>query len=165
MLSEAKHLVNPKSTRLSYERTRPFAALRVTKRLLRQPLYALRSVGGLVTPSAAVTQGAWAWVLQRITAVLLLVLLGTHLAVLHFVPANLSINFLGVAARMQSVLYLLIDGGLLAVGLYHALNGVRNVLFDYVVGVRPRRAINTVMWILGIAFAFWGAYALTAFVK
>jgi succinate dehydrogenase / fumarate reductase, membrane anchor subunit len=118
-----------------------------------------------MTQLAAKPQGVWAWILQRITAVLLLVLLGTHLAVLHFIPANLNISFLGVAARMQSVLYLIVDGGLLAVGLYHALNGVRNVLFDYVVKERPRRTINTVMWILGIAFTLWGAYALTAFVK
>ena len=118
-----------------------------------------------MTQLAPKPQGVWAWILQRITAALLLVLLGTHIAVLHFVPANLNISFLGVAARMQSVLYLIIDSGLLAVGLYHALNGVRNVLFDYVVKERPRRTINYVMWIMGVAFTLWGAYALTAFVK
>ena len=42
---------------------------------------------------------------------------------------------------------------------------VRNVLFDYIVKERPRRTINIVMWVLGIAFTLWGAYALTAFVK
>ena len=118
-----------------------------------------------MTQSITKTQGVWAWILQRVTAVLLLVLLGTHLAVMHFVPANLSINFIGVAARMQSVLYLIVDSGLLAVGLYHALNGVRNVLFDYIVKEGPRRTINTVMWIMGVAFTLWGAYALTAFIK
>ena len=118
-----------------------------------------------MTQSIAKTQGVWPWILQRISAVLLLLLLGTHLAVLHFVPANLSINFVGVSARMQSLLYLVVDSGLLAVGLYHALNGVRNVLFDYIVKDRPRRVINGVMWIMGAAFTLWGAYALTAFVK
>ena len=75
-----------------------------------------------ITASA---QGVWAWILQRITAVLLAFFLGTHLAVLHYVDENLLINFAGVAARMKSVLYLFIDGGLLLIGLYHALNGVR----------------------------------------
>ncbi len=110
-------------------------------------------------------QGVWAWILQRITAVLLLVLLGTHLAILHYVPENLNINFLGVAARFKSVLYLIVDSGLLAVGLYHALNGVRNVLFDYIIADSTRRTINTVMWLVGIVFLAWGAYALTAFLK
>ena len=118
-----------------------------------------------MTRLAAKPQGVRAWILQRITAALLLVLLGTHIAIMHFVPANLNINFVGVAARMQSVMYLIVDSGLLAVGLYHALNGVRNVLFDYIVKQGPRRTINTVLWIVGIAFTLWGAYALTAFLK
>jgi succinate dehydrogenase / fumarate reductase membrane anchor subunit len=114
---------------------------------------------------AAKPQGVWAWILQRITAVLLIVLLGTHIAILHYVPGNLNINFVGVAARLKSVLYLIVDSGLLAIGLYHGINGVRNVLFDYVVKEGVRRALNIVMWIVGIAFTLWGAYALTAFVK
>jgi hypothetical protein len=60
-------------------------------------------------------QGVWAWILQRVTAVLLVVFLGTHLFVLHYIPDNMNINFLGVAARFKSVLYLVIDSGLLAV--------------------------------------------------
>jgi succinate dehydrogenase hydrophobic anchor subunit len=76
-------------------------------------------------------QGVWAWILQRLSAVLLFVLLGTHLAVLHYVDENLVISFAGVAARMKSVLYLIVDGGLLSVGLYHALNGLRAVIFDF----------------------------------
>ena len=111
------------------------------------------------------TQDVWAWILQRITAKLLFVLLGAHLVVLHFVPANLNINYLGVAARFQSVLYLIIDSGLLATGLYHGLNGVRNILFDYIVTDSTRRAINVVLTLVGLAFLLWGGYALTAFLK
>ncbi len=110
-------------------------------------------------------QGVWAWILQRITAVLLFFFLGAHLLVLHYIPENLSINFLGVAARFKSVLYLLIDSGLLAVGLYHALNGVRNVLFDFVVSAGMRRAINAMLLTAGVAFFLWGAYALMFFLK
>ena len=114
---------------------------------------------------AARPQGVWPWILQRITAKLLFVLLGAHLVVLHFVPANLNINYFGVAARFQSVLYLIIDSGLLATGLYHGLNGVRNVLFDYIVEDNTRRAINVVLILVGLAFLLWGGYALTAFLK
>jgi len=110
-------------------------------------------------------QGVWAWILQRVTAVLLVVFLGTHLFVLHYIPDNMNINFLGVAARFKSVLYLVIDSGLLAVALYHALNGIRNVLFDFVVDDGARRAFNSLFWLVGLAFLIWGAYALTFFVK
>ncbi len=109
--------------------------------------------------------GAWAWIWQRITAVLLVIFLGAHLFVLHYVPENLSINFLGVAARFKSVLYVIVDSGLLAVGLYHALNGIRNVLFDFVVAEGKRTAITWTLIVVGLAFLGWGAYALTAFMK
>lgn len=115
-----------------------------------------------VTPKP---QGVWAWILQRITAVLLFVFLGTHLFVLHYVPENLSINFLGVAARFKSVLYVIVDSGLLAVALYHALNGIRNVLFDFIADEGKRRALNIVLIVIGIVYLIWGAYALTFFVK
>jgi succinate dehydrogenase cytochrome b556 subunit len=115
------------------------------------------------TPARA--QGVWAWILQRITAVLLFVLLGTHLIVLHFVPDNLTINFIGVAARMKSVLYLIVDGGLLTVGLYHALNGLRAVLLDLGFSENGRRNITYVLLVVGVAFLLWGLYALAAFLK
>jgi succinate dehydrogenase cytochrome b556 subunit len=110
-------------------------------------------------------QGVWAWILQRITAVLLLFLLGTHLAVLHYVDENLTITFVGVAARMKSVLYMLVDGGLLTFGLYHALNGLRTVLFDFGFGEGGRRAITYILLVVGVVFLLWGFYALAAFLR
>ena len=52
-----------------------------------------------MTQSPSQPQGVWAWIWQRITAVLLVVFLGTHIFVLHYVPENLNINFAGVALR------------------------------------------------------------------
>ncbi len=115
--------------------------------------------------AVAKPQGVWAWILQRMTAVLLFVLLGTHLAVLHYVPENMDFNFLGVAARLKSTLYMLVDSGLLITGVYHGLNGVRNVVFDFVISESTRRTITTLLLIVGVAFALWGSYALAAFLK
>jgi succinate dehydrogenase / fumarate reductase membrane anchor subunit len=114
---------------------------------------------------AATAQGVWAWVLQRVTAVLLVVFLGTHLAVLHYVDENLIITFAGVATRMKIALYVFVDCGLLIIGLYHALNGLRAVLFDFNFGAAGRRNINIVLWVVGVVFALLGLYTLTAFFK
>lgn len=111
------------------------------------------------------TQGIWAWILQRISAVLLLVFLGTHLLVLHYIPENLIITFAGVAARCKSTLYVAVDGGLLAIALYHGLNGLRGILFDYIAGESARRAITWALLVVGVAFLLWGAYTLAAFTK
>jgi succinate dehydrogenase / fumarate reductase, membrane anchor subunit len=110
-------------------------------------------------------QGVWAWILQRLTAVLLLVFLGTHLAVLHYIPANMEINSLGVAVRLKSALYFIVDSGLLVTGLYHGLNGVRNVLFDFIVADGVRHWLNLALVVIGVAFTLWGAYALWIFVQ
>lgn len=118
-----------------------------------------------MTQITARPQGVWAWILQRVTAVLLVVFLGTHLFVLHYIPDNMNINFLGVAARFKSVLYVIIDSGLLGVALYHGLNGIRNVLFDFVVDAGKRRTFDILFWLAGLAFLLWGAYALTPFLN
>ena len=118
-----------------------------------------------MTQTPSQPQGAWAWILQRLTAILLVVFLGTHIFVLHYVPENLNINAAGVLLRFKSVLYLIIDSGFLATGLYHGLNGVRNVIFDFVVSPGARTLINWVLLIVGIVFTAYGAYALTFFMK
>lgn len=118
-----------------------------------------------MTQTPSQPQGVWAWILQRFTAVLLVVFLGTHIFVLHYVPENLNINFVGVAFRFKSLLYLIIDSGLLATGLYHGLNGLRNVIFDFVINDGTRTLINWVLLIVGIGFTAYGAYALTFFMK
>jgi len=118
-----------------------------------------------MTQLSAKPQGVWAWILQRITAVLLVFFLGAHLTVLHYVPENMNINFLGVAARFKGLLYVIIDSGLLAVALYHSLNGIRNVLFDFIGYAGKRRALTIVLVLVGLVYLIWGAYALTFFVK
>lgn len=118
-----------------------------------------------MTQLSAKPQGVWAWILQRLTAVLLLFFLGAHLTVLHYIPENMNINFLGVAARFKGLLYVIIDSGLLAVALYHALNGIRNVLFDFIVNDGKRRALTMLLLVVGLVYLIWGAYALTFFAK
>ncbi len=125
----------------------------------------MASITSVQSQTSAQTSGVWAWIWQRISAVLLVFLLGTHIFVLHFIPANMMINFVGVAVRFQSALYMIVDTGLLAFSLYHGLNGVRNVVFDFVVGRGTRRIVNALLWVIGIVYLIWGAYALTFFLK
>lgn len=110
-----------------------------------------------------VREGSWAWVLQRITAVLLLALLGAHFFVLHFIPSEAYITFAGVSARLQRVLFWVIDFGLLVIALYHGLNGVRAVALDY--WPRADRSLSLVLMLIGLAAALYGGQALTVFIR
>jgi len=108
-------------------------------------------------------EGSWAWILQRLTAVLLLALLGAHFFVLHFVPSETYITFSGVAARLQGVLFWVIDFGLLVISLYHGLNGVRAVALDYWPGVD--RSLSLALIIIGLVATIYGGRALTVFIR
>lgn len=106
-------------------------------------------------------KGLWAWVLQRISSVLLIVLLGTHLFIMHFVNPLRVLDFAGSSFRLQALWYLIVDSALLAVGLFHGLNGIRNIIGDY----WPRLAAGAawVLGLIGLVAAGYGSNALYLF--
>jgi len=110
------------------------------------------------------TKGTWAWLLQRVTAVLILVFLGIHIYLTHF--ANLDVELLDwnrVEERVQALPLLIVDYGLLITAMYHGLNGLRMVAFDFVVANIKRRAIDVLLWILGIFATIWGLAIFSPF--
>jgi succinate dehydrogenase hydrophobic anchor subunit len=103
------------------------------------------------------TKGTWAWLLQRVTAVLILVFLGIHLYLAHF--ANLNDELLSwenVETRVQALPILIVDYGLLITAIFHALNGLRMVGFDFIVDKTKRRVVDVALWGAGIVAVFWG---------
>jgi succinate dehydrogenase hydrophobic anchor subunit len=103
------------------------------------------------------TKGTWAWLMQRVTAILIIVFLGIHIYLTHF--ANLDIDLLDwdkVEERVQALPILLVDYGLLVTAMYHGLNGLRMVAFDFVIARMKRRALDVAFWIIGIFATIWG---------
>ena len=82
---------------------------------------------GYLTRNVASTLG---WYLQRLTAILISVGLLTHFWVLHFVIER-PVTFEKVQERLLSPSWLAFDLILLVVIIYHAFNGLWNVLTDY----------------------------------
>lgn len=114
--------------------------------------------------TARKSSGSWSWLLQRVTAAVLVLLLAWHVIVLHWVRPGGDITFGSVTLRLQTLLYMVIDYGLLAFGLYHGLNGVRNVLLDFTFGQRAQRPISMFLLLVGLVAFAYGAYALTPFI-
>ncbi len=75
--------------------------------------------------------GAIAWLLQRISAVVLFVLLILHYVTYHFI-ANGDVPWKEVVAKMQSPWFNLMQFLFLLTALYHGLNGVWMVVEDYI---------------------------------
>ena len=86
------------------------------------------------------------WILQRITAVLLIVFLGLHLWV-----SNFPVEW---AASLRAM----IDLSLLGLALFHGLNGVRAVVLDFGLGSQGRRYLSVSLVMLGFAAFLFGVY-------
>ena len=104
--------------------------------------------------------GTWSWLFQRITAVLLIVMLAIHLVLTHF--ANIGqTDYDNIAARLAHAGFTAVDIILLAAGVFHALNGLRMVLMDYWFTSRTRAlALTIILWVVGLAFMGYGTWAL-----
>ncbi|MGQ9676334.1 MAG: succinate dehydrogenase, cytochrome b556 subunit [Chloroflexota bacterium] len=109
------------------------------------------------------TSGSYAWITQRITAVLLLAFLGTHWWIAHFAPVGEAITFERVSLRLENALLVFVDAGLLAIVIYHALNGVRNVVVDFNIGRPAERVLSILLLVVGILAFIYGINALLPF--
>ncbi|OFW68357.1 MAG: succinate dehydrogenase, hydrophobic membrane anchor protein [Actinobacteria bacterium RBG_13_63_9] len=109
---------------------------------------------------AAHKGGMWAWLFQRITAVLLILCLALHLVLTHILNIG-ELNYGNVANRLAHASLTAVDIILLAAGIYHALNGLRMVLMDYWFGSRRWAvALSIVLWVVGLAAMGYGTWAL-----
>jgi succinate dehydrogenase hydrophobic anchor subunit len=124
-------------------------------------------------PWGVVGSGFWAWLLQRVTAIGLVVLLPIHIVINHLV--NISkvesgalpglVVFSNVAERFETPAYWVVDVLLLSFALYHGLNGVRNVAMDYGLRGAGEKVVTGALSLLGVAAFVFGIIALAAFLR
>jgi succinate dehydrogenase / fumarate reductase, cytochrome b subunit len=98
----------------------------------------------LVRNYAGSLVGMTAWVLQRVTGVLLLFYLLLHVETIHQLSAG-PVAFDRALARYSSPLFRLLEIGLLVIVIVHALNGVRLTVLDLGIAHRQQRKM---FWIL-----------------
>jgi succinate dehydrogenase / fumarate reductase, membrane anchor subunit len=98
--------------------------------------------------------------MQRITGAALLLLLILHFWVEHFTAEvrTAGLTFETVQRRFfQNRWFIAIDIAFLLIALYHGLNGVRNIIFDYGRVTAPyRRIVTLLLVVVGLIVAYWG---------
>lgn len=99
--------------------------------------------------------GAIAWLLQRISAVILFVLLVYHFVYYHFISAG-HYPWDKVVAKMQSPWFNLLQFVFLVTALYHGLNGVWMITEDYIHNKFWRVFIFGLILMVGLALLFIG---------
>ncbi len=89
--------------------------------------------------------GMWAWLLFRISGLILVFYLGAHIIVISTGQFD-KLNDL--MKMFDNPVLVLMDLALVVAVLYHALNGVRIILMDFGIGVHRHKIL------------FWGAMAV-----
>ena len=107
------------------------------------------------------TRGVYGWFLQRITGLFLAFFLIVHLNVMHFSEGSLEIDFASVTARLQSspfwaAFYILFIPSVV----FHGLNGIWGIYMDYRPGLRAKKSVLFILWLLGIALTMYGTWGL-----
>ncbi|MHA2363163.1 MAG: hypothetical protein ACXAC7_04345 [Candidatus Hodarchaeales archaeon] len=122
--------------------------------------------------------GFKAWILQRLTGILLVVYLGFHFAIVGTLTLDstgeiyndltrtlnepllhISGDFLGASLEKATSLGFMVDVGIIALLVYHGLNGLRVILFDLGIGIRRQKTLFWIFFIVGIVMwalaCFW----------
>jgi len=96
------------------------------------------------------------WLLQRVTAAFLVVVLAFHFMLLHFVNHAAEITFAGTQMRMQQAGYFLTMVLFLVTATFHGVNGVYNALINQGLEGTPRYAIKYFLIFASIALVVQG---------
>jgi succinate dehydrogenase membrane anchor subunit len=100
------------------------------------------------------------WYMQRVTGAVLLVLLILHFWVEHFTAEVRTggLTFEVVQRRFfENRWFVAVDIAFLLIALYHGLNGLRNIIFDFGrVSGRYRVAVTWLLVLVGLVIAYWG---------
>ena len=103
--------------------------------------------GASLDRNAGTRAGWWAWFLQRLTGVALVGYLFLHILVISTVQAGQD-AFDSVLIVLQKPFFVVLDLFLIAAVVYHALNGVRVLLFDLGIGLKRQAGIFWVCMVL-----------------
>jgi succinate dehydrogenase hydrophobic anchor subunit len=105
--------------------------------------------------------GLWPWLVQRLTAVLLIYALAVHLVATHIFAIG-ELDFANVAGRLDSWFYIVTDFILLGASLVHGLNGLRMVLLDRWFRGGSRYFLDAILVLVGAGMFAYGAWGLWA---
>jgi succinate dehydrogenase / fumarate reductase membrane anchor subunit len=99
---------------------------------------------------------------QVVSGVALIVLLGLHMIAQHFIVPNGLRGFDEVIDWLGNPVMIVIEVAFLVFVTYHALIGVRAILFDFGFSGRTARLITNLLWVVGIVTIVYGVALFAA---
>jgi succinate dehydrogenase / fumarate reductase cytochrome b subunit len=95
----------------------------------------------------AMRTGTAAWLLQRLSGIFLTIYLITHIIVIGSSVRGED-SFDDLLSTFDKAPFLVLDAGLLGIVAFHAVNGLRLILFDFAIGLRYQKVL------------FWAAFVV-----
>ncbi len=102
--------------------------------------------------------GTTAWLLQVVSGVLLIFLLGAHIVAQHFVVRGGLRDYAQVMSYLANPAVLVMESLFVVVLIWHAMLGLRAVLHDFGFGGRGQALITRGVAVLGavtVGYSFW----------
>ncbi|MBI5043006.1 MAG: hypothetical protein HZC10_04075 [Nitrospirae bacterium] len=103
------------------------------------------------------------WLGQRITAIIIAVLLPIHIIAIPFSDKKISFSF--VSERLSHTEWLIIDILLLSACIYHGLNGLYSITIDFNPDKSISKGILFFLYLFGIMLTIYGILVLRRFVR
>jgi succinate dehydrogenase hydrophobic anchor subunit len=100
--------------------------------------------------------GTWVW--QALSGVGLVILLSLHMIVHHFVVEGGLRDYQQVLAYVGNPLVVAVEVIFLVVVTYHAVVGVRAILFDLDLSERSKTLITRALTVVGVIMLAWGVF-------
>jgi succinate dehydrogenase / fumarate reductase membrane anchor subunit len=107
----------------------------------------------------------WSWVLQAVTGAAVLVLVSVHMIANHFVVPDGLRDFTEVVAYLSNPAIVALEVTFLVTVTWHALLGVRAVLFDFGFSSRIERWITRALAVIGMLTVGYGFWLTTVIVR
>lgn len=105
------------------------------------------------------------WFLQRVTGIVLIVLLAFHYVVLHFINHPAEITFAGTSMRMEQLWYFLAMILFLVTAAFHSVNGVYNALINEGISGRRKTAAKWVLAAAGVLVIIQGLIVAFTYIE
>ncbi|MEJ2747248.1 MAG: hypothetical protein P8183_04950 [Anaerolineae bacterium] len=102
------------------------------------------------------------WLVQAITGLLLIALLGLHMIAHHFIAAGGLRNYQEVLAYVSNPAIFVIEVVFLLVVTPHAMLGLRAVLVDLGLGKQTSKTMNWLLTVVGAVIIIYGVWLAIA---
>ncbi|HEX7166426.1 MAG TPA: succinate dehydrogenase hydrophobic membrane anchor subunit [Acidimicrobiales bacterium] len=105
----------------------------------------------------------WSWYFMRISGLVLVFMALLHFAITHIIYDVVETDAAFVTARWDNPLWRAYDWVLLALGLFHGINGLRWIIDDYVRTPAKRATVKALLYsVTGFLF-FYGTLTIVTY--